>query len=172
MELSEPRTRLLVGGVGELLQGDLDVGRAVVERLRLEDLGPDVLVDDISYGAVAVSQYLEDLAPDGLIVIGAVSRGRPPGTVGRRQVMPDELLSVEIANGAIRDAVTGYVSAELLIDVTGALGSRPADTVLIDVEPHSTAPGEPLSDAVEAAVDAVVLAVREEVERMPLIGIS
>ncbi|MBW3537100.1 MAG: hypothetical protein KY395_04925 [Actinobacteria bacterium] len=164
--------RLLVGGVGELLQGDLDVGRVVLERLRLEGLGADVLVEDISYGAVAVSQYLEDLAPDGLVVVGAVSRGRPPGTVGRRRVMPDELLSVDVANGAIRDAVTGYVGAELLIDVSGALGSRPAHTVLIDVEPLSAVPGDPLSDEVEGAVDDIVLAVREEVERMPLLGIS
>ena len=65
--------QILVGGVGELYQGDLDLGRRAVERLGTEDLGPGVLVEELHYGAVAVAQRLEDLRPDLLILIGAVA---------------------------------------------------------------------------------------------------
>ena len=77
---------ILVGGVGQLYQGDLDLGRRAVERLRQEHLAAGVLVEDLHYGAVAVAQRLRDVAPDALVVVGAEVHGRTPGTVERRRV--------------------------------------------------------------------------------------
>ena len=65
---------VLVGGVSELFQGDLDLGRLAVARLLDEDLGPGVLVEDLHYGAVAVAQRLEEVRPDTLVLVGAVRR--------------------------------------------------------------------------------------------------
>ncbi|MBA3798713.1 MAG: hypothetical protein H0X18_06375, partial [Geodermatophilaceae bacterium] len=81
---------VLVGGVSELFQHDLDLGRLAVERLQDEDLGQGVVVEELHYGAVAVAQRLEDLRPAALVLISAVRRGRPPGTVQRRRVDPPE----------------------------------------------------------------------------------
>ncbi len=41
---------ILVGGVGHLYQGDLDLGRLAAERLAHDDLGADVAVEDLTGG--------------------------------------------------------------------------------------------------------------------------
>ena len=62
--------RALVGGVGELYQGDLDLGRRAVERLGHDARGEGVLVEELYYGAVAVLHRLRELRPASLIVDG------------------------------------------------------------------------------------------------------
>ena len=42
---------ILVAGVAELYQGDLDLGRVAVARLQEAGLGDDVRVEELSYGA-------------------------------------------------------------------------------------------------------------------------
>lgn len=77
---------VLVGGVGQLYQGDLDLGRHAIEALAGEDLGRGVRVEDLHYGAVAVVQRLQELRPAALILVGAAQRGRAPGSVHRRSI--------------------------------------------------------------------------------------
>ncbi|MEJ7744110.1 MAG: hypothetical protein WKF73_17155 [Nocardioidaceae bacterium] len=73
-----------------------------IERLQAEDLGPGVLVEELHYGAVAVAQRLEDLRPDALVLVSAVRRGRPPGTVERRRLDPPRLRPGGRAGGGRR----------------------------------------------------------------------
>ncbi len=167
---SEP-VRALVGGVGQLYQGDLDLGRRAVERLASEQLAPRVLVEDLHYGAVAVTQLLEDLQPGALILVGAERRGRPPGTVERRRIHPREV-EVAVARNAVGDAVTGYVSIDLVVDVAGALGALPARTVAVEVEPAQTDPGEVLSEVAQAGLEEALERVRAELRRLPLFELS
>ena len=152
---------ILVGGVAELWQGDLDLGRRAVETLAAEELGPDVVVEELSYGAVAVAQRLEDLRPRALVLVGAAERGRPPGSVERRQ--PRTALPPAEAQLAVGDAVTGYVSIDLLVQVAQALGALPADTVAIEVEPASVEPSELLTREAEAGLAEALELVRREV---------
>ena len=156
------RTRLVVGGVGHLYQGDLDLGRVAVERLAHDDLGAGVTVEEFSYGAVAVAQRLEELRPDVLVLVGAVGRGREPGTVERREVaaLPRDPLEI---HGAIADAVTGYIDLDLVVEVAHGLGALPPRTVTIEVEPARTEPSEQLSPQAEAALAQAVELIRSEV---------
>ena len=153
---------VLLGGIGELWQGDLDLGRRAAERLAAENLGDHVLVEDLSYGAVAVSQRLDELAPDALILVSAVRRGAPPGTVRRHVVDHVEPIGAAAAD-SVRHAVTGYVDVDLVVDVAAALGALPGRTVVVEVEPATTAPSTELSDAGHAGLDAALVIVREEV---------
>jgi len=156
---------ILVGGVAELYQGDLDLGRIAVERLTRADLGDDVHVEELSYGAVAVAQRLEDLRPDALVLVGAIARGREPGAVERRQIGPPDLTPQELQL-AVGDAVTGYVTIDLLIEVAAALGVLPARTVSIEVEPVSKAPAEELSAAAKAGLEHALELVRGEIAEL------
>ncbi|MDP9444914.1 MAG: hypothetical protein M3P83_11440, partial [Actinomycetota bacterium] len=113
--------------MGELYQGDLDLGRLAAERLAGEPLGPGVLVEDLHYGAVAVTQRLEELRPSALILVGAVRRGRPPGTVQRRRVAAADV-DPDRVQAAVGEAVTGYVGVDLVVDVAGAFGALPRRT--------------------------------------------
>lgn len=159
--------RVLVGGVGELWLGDLDLGRRAVERLAAEDLGPGVVVEDLCYGAVQVSWRLEDLAPRALVVVAATQRGRAPGTVERRVIDPFEVPPAE-ARHAVDEALTGYLRADLLIEVAAAFETLPARTVVIDVEPASRYPSTELSVPCERALAEALELVRTEVRRLAL----
>lgn len=159
---------ILIGGVSELYQGDLDLGRVAAERLAEEELGPDVTVEDLHYGAVAVSQLLEDLNPDALILVGATARGRCPGAVERRRIT-DMPITDERVQAAVGDAVTGYVSMDLVVEVAAALGRLPGRTVAIEVEPARTVPSETLSRQARAGLENALEIVRLEVRRTPLL---
>jgi hydrogenase maturation protease len=151
--------RVLVGGVAHLYQGDLDLGRLALERLG--DAGPGVVVEDLSYGAVAVAQRLEELAPERLVLVSAVARGRAPGTVERRT--PDaSAWTPEQVQRSVADAVTGYLHVDLVLDVAQGLGVLPDDTVVVEVEPASVEPSEHLSTVAERALDEAVALVRAE----------
>lgn len=161
-------TATVVGGVSELYQGDLDVGRRVAEILAGEDLGSGVAVEDLHYGAVAVTQRIEDLAPDTLVLVGATPRGRDPGTLHRRRVPPPDLDEVDLQT-AVGDAVTGYVAIDLIVEVAAALRALPGRVIAVEVEPVRTGPIAELSAEVEALLPALLAQVRREVRRAPLL---
>ena len=158
------RPRVVVGGVGHLYQGDLDLGRRAVERLAHDDLGSGVVVEEFSYGAVAVAQRLEELRPERLVLVGAKARGRAPGTVERREIVALPR-PIEEVQAAIADAVTGYIDLDLVLEVAQGLGALPAQAVAIEVEPQSTAPSEHLSPLAEAALADALDLVRRELAR-------
>ncbi len=152
---------VLVGGVSELFQRDLDLGRLAVERLRIEDLGTGVTVEDLHYGAVAVAQRLQELEPDVVILVGAVERGRPPGTV---EVRPgDKSAGRTEVHAAMSAAITGYVGIDLVLLVADGFGVLPPETVVVEVEPTVTGPSPELSADAEDALERVSLLVRSEI---------
>ncbi len=163
--------RILVGGVSELFQSDLDLGRLAVEQLQDEEWEGHVLIEELHYGAVAVTQRLEDLRPDVLLLVGAVRRGRLPGTVERRLVEPP-VLTPEDVQAAVGDAVTGYVHVDLIIDVASGFGALPARTVVVEVEPADTSWGEGLSVSAQAGLELAVELVRREVRRFPVLRLA
>jgi hypothetical protein len=162
---------VLVGGVGQLYQGDLDLGRLAVERLTREDLGPGVRLEDLHYGALAVGQLLEDLRPSALVLVGAERRGRPPGAVERRRIHPREAAPEELQR-SVESAGVGYVSIDLVVEVAGALGVLPARTVAVEVEPMATDPSERLSDAGGEGLEEALRLVRAELGRLPLLELA
>lgn len=161
---------VLVGGVSELFQGDLDLGRLAVERLQDDLLGPDVVVEDLHYGAVAVTQRLQELAPEALVLVSAVVRGRAPGTVTRRRVDPPVLDPARV-QAAVGDAVTGYVHVDLLVEVAAALDALPRRTVTVEVEPERVA-GVELTPSAAVGLETALDVVRTEVRRVPLLRLA
>lgn len=162
---------VLVGGVSQLYQGDLDLGRRAAERLQGEDLGHDVLVEELHYGAVAVAQRLEDLRPDALVLVGAEARGRPAGSVERRRIRGLELEPARVQE-AVADAGTGSVTIDLLLDVSSGLQVLPARTVAIEVEPVHTGPSPELSTEATQGLERALGLVRAEVRRAPLLRLA
>lgn len=162
---------VLVGGVCELFQSDLDLGRLAVERLHDEALGPDILVEELYYGAVAVAQRLEDVRPELLVLVSAVRRDRPAGTVERRLLEPPRLSPAEL-QAAVGDAVTGYVHLDLIVDVAAGFGVLPPRTVAVEVEPEKTTSGEGLSASARAGLEVALDLVRAELRRAPLLRLA
>jgi len=161
----------LVGGVGELFQGDLDLGRLAAERLADEAKPRLVWVEELHYGAVAVVQRIQELGVDSMILVGAVRGTRAPGSVHRRLVRPPALARQEL-QAAIGDAVTGYVGINLIIEVATGLRALPRRTVVVEVEPEVVGPGEGLSPSAAAGLDRAVDLVRAEIARSPLLDLA
>jgi hypothetical protein len=162
-------TEVVVGGVGQLWQGDLDLGRVAAQRLSGEDLGRGVLVEDLYYGAVAVAQRLQDLAPSALVLVGAEAAGRPAGSVRRIRVDPARYGHDP---GAVADAVQGYVSMHLLLEVAASMGALPQRTVQIVVEPTTIDTSTTLTAPAETALEGALGLVRAEVRRIPLLALA
>jgi hypothetical protein len=122
-----------------------------------------VLVEDLSYGAVAVAQRLQELRPDVLVLVGAKERGRPAGTVERRSVtaLPDDTVELQ---RAVADAVTGYIDLDLVLEVAHGLGALPPHTVAIEVEPASSDPATALTAAAERGLAQALRLVQEELQ--------
>lgn len=162
---------VLVGGVSQLYQGDYDLGRLAAERLATEPLGSGVMVEELHYGAVAVVQRLQELDPGALVLVGAEARGRAPGTVERRRVQA-VAASNEQVQQSVRDAITGYVTIDLLVEVAAGLGALPRRTVSIEVEPVRTEVGEELSPAAVAGLEEALRLVHAEVDRIPVLELG
>ncbi len=164
-------TGVLVGGVAHLYQGDHDVGRVAAERLAAEDLGHGVLVEELSYGAIAVMQRLEDLRPGALVLVGAAERGRPPGAVERRRV-EDPGNTPEEVQTAVSGAITGYINIDLVVNVASGFGALPKRTVAVEIEPVRSDPSTALTPEVEAALEQALELVRAEVCRAPVLALA
>jgi hypothetical protein len=162
---------VLIGGVSQLYQGDLDLGRRAVERLRAEPSDADVHIEDLYYGAVAIAQRLEELTPRTLVLVGAEQRGRPPGTVERRRIEDLDLGPDEV-QVAVGDSVTGYVGIDLVVEVAWGLGVLPPRTVALEVEPATIAPATELSASGSRALDQVIALARAEARRVPLLELG
>ncbi len=161
---------VLIGGVSQLYQGDLDLGRRAVEVLRAAPPA-GCGVEDLYYGAVAIAQRLEELGPAMLLLVGAEPRGRAPGAIERRRIAALDLEPHEVQI-AVGDAVTGYVGIDLVVEVAWGLGVLPARTVALEVEPVTTGPGTELSPAGARALEQVVALARTEAGRAPLLQLA
>ena len=150
--------RVLVGGIGYRNLRDYSLGPHVADLLagRAQD---GVEVEDLSYGPVQISHNLQDRPPyDRLVLVGAIHRGRRPGTVApyrwRRSLPPPDEVQARVA-----EAVTGVISLDNVLVVCGALGGLPEDVRVVEVEPADEGWGEGLSEPVAASLPEVIEAV-------------
>lgn len=162
---------ILVGGVGELYQGDLDLGRRAVETLSAENLGGDVAVEDLYYGALAVAQRLEELRPDAMVLIGAVARGRPPGSVDERLLVEPSFPDEEI-QAAVQDAGTGYVDIDTLLRVCTGLRALPRRSLVVEVEPRMTGPDPEISPQARRGLDEALSRVRSGLRHLRVLNLA
>lgn len=156
---------VLVGGVGYRHLQDHSVGVVVSDDLEEREWPEHVRVQDLSFNPVAVSQQLqEDLsAGDVLVLVSAVGRGRPPGTVVAYR-WDGELPGAERVQDAVAEAVTGVIALDNTLIVTKQFGGLPSDVVVVEIEPAEESFGDELSDAVLAGTDRIV----DVVERIAL----
>jgi hydrogenase maturation protease len=172
--------RVIVGGVGYRNLRDHSVGLAVTDGLEL----PDVVVEDLSYNPIAVVQRLDDEPPGHrfarIVLVGAVSRGRPPGTVtayrwdGR---LPPE---GEI-HRAVTEAVTGVIALDNTLVIARHFGALPDDVTVVEVEPELEEFGDELGPAVAQAFArvrdmvarlATDMTAAADLPRLPLGGVA
>jgi hydrogenase maturation protease len=147
--------RALIGGVGYPDLSDHSFSWAVVGALESQALPDGVVVEDVSYNPVAVAQRLDDESPDRrfdvMVLVSAVPRGRPAGSITTYRW--DRLLpSAEEIQRSVTDAVTGIIWLDNTLVVTRHLGSLPERVAVFEVEPLVEAFAAPMSDPVAASL--------------------
>ena len=150
--------RVLVGGVGYRFLRDGSIGPWLSDRLA-DQADNGIEVEDLSYHPVGLSQNLQERPPyDRLVLVAAVSRGRPPGTVEAYR-WDGELPGRDAIQARVSEAVTGVISLDNLLIVCGALGGLPDDVRVVEVEPADEGWGEGFSPEIEARLGDVEEAV-------------
>lgn len=153
--------RTLVGGVGYTSLRDGSAGPALAERLR-GALGPDVDVEDLSYSPIDV-MFLLQRRPSysRAILVGAVARGAPPGTirVSRWDPAPEP---PETVQARVAEAVSGVISLDNLLHINAHFGALPPEVTLVELEPENQTWGEGFTPTMERAMDEVVTLLRGE----------
>ena len=151
----------VVIGVGNPFRRDDGVGVAVVERLR--PLLPLTWGVEVKALDGEPTRIIDGWRDAGLaVVVDAGRRDAAPGTVTRIEVgaATGETEPVLACRGASSTHGAGLAQA---IALARALGRLPGRLVVYAVEGGDFGDGPGLSPAVEAALDALVVRVREEV---------
>lgn len=146
----------MVGGIGYRNLRDHSLGIVMSDELEPLADPPQLLIEDLCYGPVAVGQWFLDEAIAAPITravfVTAIARedGRPPGTIVSYRW--DRLLpSDEEIHRAVTEAVTGVIFLDNTLVVTAWMGALPEETIVIEVEPEEHAFGDAMSPAVAAA---------------------
>ena len=154
--------RTLVGGVGYRFLRDFSLGPVLADELAREAWPPEVAVEDLGYGPVAIVQRLQEARPPfrRLVLVGAARRGRAPGAV-TAYLWDRSLPDTEEIQARVSEAVTGVVDLDNLVVVAGALGGAPAEVVVVEVEPDVEEHGETFTPVVAEAAERARARVRE-----------
>jgi hydrogenase maturation protease len=147
--------RILVAGVGNIFFTDDGFGVEVARSLAAVEMPDTVRVVDYGIRGVHLAYDLLH-GYDITILVDALSRGEPPGTVYVLDACGAASLSMHPRqfdpHGMTPDAVLEHV---------GALGGSPGHVYVVGCEPADTSEGIGLTDAVAAAIPQGVAAVQE-----------
>lgn len=163
--------KVLVAGVGNVLRSDDGFGVEVARRVTEEHLPPGVRVVETGIGGIALVQELQE-GYDAVVVVDAVDKGRPPGTV---MLIEPEVQDVNELSWAQRHdflADMHLATPELALMLARALGVLPRRVLMVGCQPVDAATmGTTLSAPVAAAVEvavAEVLARASELAQLPV----
>ncbi len=152
---------VLIAGVGYQNMRDASLGSLLAPALAQQPWPADVEVVDMFFGPVHAVHWLQDRPGHftRVVFVSAVERGRAPASIHAYRwdgALPDPAAIQE----RVAEAVTGMVSLDGMLIVTGHFGALPAEVFVVEVEPVDTSWGEGLSPAVAARLDAIAAAVR------------
>ena len=155
LSLKTDTPRVVVIGVGNLLMKDEGIGIHVLQALQEIPLPPDVELID---GGTSPDLIAYTKSGDRLILIDSAKAGGEPGAIYRFK--PEDLAP----------ETTHLTSAHELgvaqnLSLMSLLGNRPADTVIIGIEPGEIAPGLELSAALQQKLPEIVKTVLKEIQR-------
>lgn len=155
--MEEPKARIVVVGVGNLLLKDEGIGVHIARALQQMDIPQDTKIID---GGTSpdLPYYLK--GTNKLIVIDAVKAGGEPGTVYRFHPHDVNIES------------TGMVSVHELglkqnLEVMRLMGSEPRETVIIGIEPKEMDWGTELSAELQQKIPEIVNIVLKEINLQP-----
>lgn len=155
--------KTLVGGVGYSNLRDLSLGPILTAQLGAMAWPAHMDIDaDLNFGPIAIVQRFQAMPEpyERVVLFGAVSRGRPAGTIATyrwRNTLP----AADEIQARIAEAVTGVVSLDNLLIIGEYFGIWPDELFVVEVEPADTGWGPGFSPEVAGITGEVIRAVRK-----------
>ena len=147
--------KTLIAGFGNVLLGDDGFGVEVIKRLAASDLPPHIKTLDVGIaGMHVVLQLIEGF--DAVIVVDAVTRGQPAGTL---YVFTPSEADLDLHSGERIDP--HFAEPLRALKLARALGLLPEHVTVVGCEPLSCQLGMSLSVSVKAAVDSAMETIRD-----------
>jgi hydrogenase maturation protease len=146
--------RIVVIGVGNLLMKDEGIGIHAIQELEKMNLPADVKLID---GGTSPDLIAYTRAGDKMIIIDAAKAGSEPGTIYRFK--PEDLAAERSALSSAHEM--GVVENLNLMTFTG---NKPADVVIIGVEPKEIDWGMELSPILQARLPKIIEVVLKEID--------
>jgi hydrogenase maturation protease len=170
-----PIRRILIACIGNIFLGDDGFGVEVAQRLmsrKTKQYPEGVQVVDFGIRGIDLAYTLLD-DYDTLVLVDAVSRGGPPGTL---YLIEPDLAGIDPEKGveAGRAAMDAHsMDPVKVLAFARALGARPIHTLLVGCEPAIFSESEDytimqmgLSEPVRAAIDEAVMMIDSLVEEL------
>jgi hydrogenase maturation protease len=148
--------QVMIAGIGNIFLGDDGFGVEVASRLTTRRLPDGVVVADIGVRALHLAFALLD-KPDLLLVVDAVDRGEPPGTLFVIEPRLDG------DTPAVADAHS--MSLQTVIAALRGLGGEVPPLLLVGCQPEFVGERMGLSPAVQEAVAGAVALVERTVAK-------
>jgi len=151
-----PTTRILVAGIGNVFLGDDGFGVALAGRLARGERRPGVDVVDFGIRGMDLAYaLLGDY--DAAILLDAVPRGEPPGTL--------YVIEPDVEDAAATPDAHGMDPVQVL-GLARAMGGSPPRTLVVGCEPASAEEAGVLSEPVRAALDEGVRMVESLIDEL------
>ncbi len=158
------RPRILIAGVGNIFLGDDAFGVEVAQRLARRSLPEEVRVVDFGIRGLDLTYALLD-GYEAVILLDAVPRGGPPGTL---YVIEPERDEAPVPAGALIE--THGMDPVKVLRLVEAMGGKVERLLLVGCEPTPDDAYEDmqtgLSDPVRAAVEEAISLIESLVARL------
>ncbi len=149
----EPRSRILVAGIGNVFLGDDGFGVALADRIARHELPAGVEVRDFGIRGMDLAFAMQD-GYDAVVLLDATPRGEPPGT----------LYVIEVHDAPdVQTTPDGHgMDPVAVLALVRAFGSVPPRTYVVGCEPQTRMtpddddPVVQLSEPVRAALDPAI----------------
>jgi hydrogenase maturation protease len=160
--------RVLIAGVGNVLRGDDGFGIEVLRRLERDLAGAHgVRFFESGIAGVSLVQHLLD-GYDALVILDALDRGAPPGTVF---VLVPEGGDLDAPGGERQAIDLHQADPEGVLHLAAALGVLPRQVRIVGCQAAACNElGAGLSEPVRAAVPEAVRRVREMLAALNSVG--
>jgi hydrogenase maturation protease len=145
-------TRTLVAGIGNIFNGDDGFGSEVAQRLTRRPMPDGVHVEDYGIRGVHLAYELLE-GYDLVVLVDAVARGEPPGTVF--------VLEPHVDLDDVPPLDSHQMSPRAVLSMVAELGGEIGRLLLVGCEPADVSEGIGLSPPVAAAVEGAARMVEE-----------
>lgn len=149
--------RILIAGIGNIFLGDDGFGVAVAAKLAQRPLPDGVVVADIGVRALHLAFDLLD-RPGLLLVVDAVDRGEPPGTL--------TLIEPRLDGPAPGIPDAHSMNLATVVDALRGLGGEVPPVLIVGCQPAFIGEQMGLSPTVASAVPAAVALIDRTIARL------